>query len=143
MPTVVEPSSSDLVDGVSAGSSANAESATVVSPAWVVRPKEPLNSPRLEDLKLTSTVIVSPGVIFVPVAGRPEALNGAEGDLLPLTSSVVLPVFLSVTSPFSCVLTGAEPSESVLVDGVRSGSSANAESEMEVSPAWVVRLREL
>src|SRR5271166_2252862 len=92
-----------------AGVSAVAESETLVSPASLSSPNDPVKPPALGDSKEIVTVIVSPGLIFEPVAGTPVAANGAVGACSPLTSSVVPPVFLNDTSPVRWPPTDVEP----------------------------------
>src|ERR1039457_5379881 len=101
-PSGVEPSSSDSVESVSAerGSSAEPDRAILVSSASVVRPSDPLKGSGVDDLKVTFTVITSPGSITLPTLGRPVASNGADGVCTALTVSLV-PVLVNVTLPAS------------------------------------------
>src|SRR5262249_23014296 len=59
---------------------------------------EPVAGPAADGAKVTCTLIDSPGLIVLPTAGRPVALNGAAGGVTEVTVWVVVPRLAIVTT---------------------------------------------
>ena len=71
--------------------------AATVPPRLPARLSEPVCPPAAAGLKLTVTVSDSPGLIVVPAAGSPLALNGPAGAMLRVTVSAAVPPLVITT----------------------------------------------
>src|SRR5512146_11253 len=91
-----------------------------LTPSVVVRVYCPMKVPLLCGVKLTGTVMSSPGLIDRPADGGTGAPNGASGAVKPVTVSGRLPVLVKVTSvltdlPSATLLKATEVREAVSV----------------------------
>jgi hypothetical protein len=75
--------------------------------------------------------MLRPGLILVPTAGRPLALNGRDGRLTDVTVCVVVPKFVITTTCVSVIPTGTSAGP------VSSGSSMETALACGISPSWV------